>query len=37
VRSESGWQVLELATGHDPMISAPTQLLAILDQAGRSN
>ena len=37
VRSEPGWQVIEIATGHDPMISAPTQLLDILDQAGRSN
>jgi pimeloyl-ACP methyl ester carboxylesterase len=37
VRSEPGWQVLEIATGHDPMISAPTQLLDILVQAGRSN
>jgi pimeloyl-ACP methyl ester carboxylesterase len=37
VRSEPGWQVIEIATGHDPMISAPTQLLGILDQAGRSN
>jgi pimeloyl-ACP methyl ester carboxylesterase len=37
VRSEPGWQVIELATGHDPMISAPAQLLDILDQAARSN
>jgi pimeloyl-ACP methyl ester carboxylesterase len=37
VRSEPGWQVIEIATGHDPMISAPTQLLDILDQAGRSS
>jgi pimeloyl-ACP methyl ester carboxylesterase len=37
VRSEPGWTVLEIATGHDPMISAPTQLLEVLDQAGRSN
>jgi len=36
VRSEPGWQVIEIATGHDPMISAPGQLLDILDQAGRS-
>ena len=36
VRSEPGWQVIEIATGHDPMISAPDQLLRILDQAGRS-
>jgi hypothetical protein len=37
VRSEPGWQVIEIATGHDPMISAPTQLLDILEQAGRSS
>jgi len=37
VRSEPGWQVIEIATGHDPMISAPAQLLDILDQAARSN
>jgi pimeloyl-ACP methyl ester carboxylesterase len=37
VRSEQGWQVIEIATGHDPMISAPSQLLDILEQAGRSN
>jgi pimeloyl-ACP methyl ester carboxylesterase len=36
VRSEPGWQVIEIATGHDPMISAPDRLLDILDQAGRS-
>jgi len=35
VRSEPGWQVVEIATGHDPMISAPAQLLDILEQAGR--
>ena len=27
VRSEPGWQVLEIATGHDAMISAPDALL----------
>jgi pimeloyl-ACP methyl ester carboxylesterase len=37
VRSEPGWQVVELATGHDPMISAAAQLLDILDQVARSN
>lgn len=37
VRSEPGWQLVEIATGHDPMISAPAQLLGILEQAGRSN
>ena len=36
VRSEPGWQVIEIATGHDPMISAPDKLLDILDQAGSS-
>lgn len=36
VRSEPGWQVIEVATGHDPMISAPAQLLDILEHAGRS-
>lgn len=30
VRREPGWQVLELATGHDPMISAPEALVALL-------
>ncbi|MCW7539116.1 alpha/beta hydrolase [Aquabacterium sp. A7-Y] len=30
VRSESGWQVVEIATGHDPMISAPEALLRAL-------
>lgn len=30
VRSEPGWQVVELRTGHDPMISAPGELLAAL-------
>jgi pimeloyl-ACP methyl ester carboxylesterase len=27
VRSEPGWRVVEIATGHDPMISAPQELL----------
>ncbi|MEW6707866.1 MAG: alpha/beta hydrolase family protein [Pseudomonadota bacterium] len=27
VREQPGWQVLEIATGHDPMISAPQALL----------
>ena len=35
VRSEPGWQVIEIATGHDPMISAPARLLEVLEQAGR--
>ncbi len=30
VRSEPGWQVLELATGHDPMVSEPAKLSALL-------
>ncbi|HET7774055.1 MAG TPA: alpha/beta hydrolase family protein [Burkholderiaceae bacterium] len=30
VRREPGWQVLELATGHDPMVSAPAALAALL-------
>lgn len=36
VRSEPGWQVIELATGHSPMISAPAQMLEILGRAGGS-
>lgn len=35
-RSEPGWNVTTLATGHDPMISAPTQLLAILESVAKS-
>lgn len=31
VRSESGWRVVEIATGHDAMISAPSRLVDILD------
>lgn len=30
VRSEPGWQVVEIPTGHDAMISAPRELLAAL-------
>jgi pimeloyl-ACP methyl ester carboxylesterase len=30
VRSEPGWQVLELATGHDPMVSEPQALAELL-------
>ena len=30
VRQEPGWQVLELATGHDPMVSAPGPLSDML-------
>jgi pimeloyl-ACP methyl ester carboxylesterase len=36
VRSEPAWQVLEIATGHDSMISAPSQLIEILEQAASS-
>ena len=30
VRSRPGWEVVELDTGHDPMISAPVDLAAVL-------
>lgn len=30
VRQQPGWQVHEIATGHDPMISAPQELLQLL-------
>jgi pimeloyl-ACP methyl ester carboxylesterase len=30
VRREPGWRVVELATGHDAMVSAPTELAGIL-------
>jgi pimeloyl-ACP methyl ester carboxylesterase len=30
VRSQPGWEVVELDTGHDPMISAPADLAAVL-------
>ncbi|RZI44198.1 alpha/beta hydrolase [Herbaspirillum sp. HC18] len=30
VRQQPGWQVFEIATGHDPMISAPEELLRLL-------
>lgn len=30
VRSEPGWEVLELATGHDPMVSEPRLLTDML-------
>lgn len=30
VRAEPGWRVVELATGHDPMVSAPRELARIL-------
>ena len=30
VRAEPGWQVLEMATGHDPMVSEPKALAGLL-------
>ena len=36
VRSEAGWRVVTLATGHDAMISAPEELLAILETVASS-
>ena len=40
VRAETDWQVLEMATGHDPMVSAPRELaqllLAIHHQSSRA-
>ena len=30
VRSEPGWRVAEMATGHDPMVSEPAALAALL-------
>ena len=35
VRSEPGWQVVEIATGHDAMISAPRALTDVLLRLGR--
>ncbi|MGR6797897.1 alpha/beta fold hydrolase [Sphaerotilus sulfidivorans] len=35
VRREPGWQVVELATGHDPMISAPEALVKLLLDCAR--
>jgi len=35
VRSEPGWDVRELTTGHDPMVSAPEALSAILVEVAR--
>ena len=38
VRSEPGWRVVELATGHDAMVSAPRELAQMLmDRAGANN
>jgi pimeloyl-ACP methyl ester carboxylesterase len=34
-RSEPGWRVREIATGHDPMVSAPGALADILLEAAR--
>jgi hypothetical protein len=36
VRSEPGWSVATLATGHDAMISAPEELLAVLASVAAS-
>jgi hypothetical protein len=30
LRSQPGWELVELATGHDPMVSAPEDLAAVL-------
>ena len=30
VRTQAGWDVVTLATGHDPMVSAPDELAAVL-------
>jgi hypothetical protein len=30
VRTQPGWEVVELDTGHDPMISEPADLAAVL-------
>ena len=36
VREQPGWELVELATGHDPMVSAPDELVAVLlEIAGR--
>ncbi len=34
VRSEPGWRVVEMATGHDPMVSHPAELTAVLVACG---
>jgi pimeloyl-ACP methyl ester carboxylesterase len=36
VRSEAGWKLYELATGHDPMVSAPRELVQLLLKAHSS-
>jgi len=33
VRAEPGWRVVELATGHDPMVSLPERFVAVLLEA----
>jgi hypothetical protein len=30
VRQQAGWQIQEIATGHDVMVSAPRELLGLL-------
>jgi hypothetical protein len=30
VRGEAGWRVVEMATGHDPMVSQPERFVAVL-------
>jgi pimeloyl-ACP methyl ester carboxylesterase len=35
-RSDPGWNVVTLETGHDPMISAPAELLRVLDSVAAS-
>jgi pimeloyl-ACP methyl ester carboxylesterase len=36
VREQPGWELVELATGHDPMVSAPDELAdVLLEVAGR--
>jgi hypothetical protein len=37
VRSEPGWCVHELQTGHDPMVSTPIELADLLVQAARTS
>lgn len=37
VRQEPGWQVLEMATGHDPMVSEPEALAGLLLNLQRHN
>jgi pimeloyl-ACP methyl ester carboxylesterase len=34
VREQAGWQIVEIATGHCPMVSAPQELLAVLNALG---